>query len=189
MLPLFYSYVIPDAEFFLCAFLLSIFSKISWGTFSRMNSSKKFLWNFRYSLTPSSDSEEQQCWPGLWVELAIGWPEKVGLRSSVALLWSELGSCCIGRGAVGRPFSILNGEDITFLFRVQFSPPIWIWVRCQSMVFCVSTSMVSMTRWWGYHHAHAHSSRALPWRYAQCANCIALLLSSPMSERMNPWER
>ena len=145
--------IIPDADFFLCAFLLSILSKISWGTFSRMNSSKKFLWNFRYSLTPSSDTGEQQCWPGLWVELAIGWPEKVGLLSSIAL---ELGSCCIGRGAIGRPLSILNGEDIAFLFRVQFSPPIWIWVRCQSMVFCVS-----MTRWWGYHHTHAHSSRAV----------------------------
>ena len=137
--------IIPDAEFFLCAFLLSILSKLSWGIFSRMNSSKNFLWNFRYSLTPSSS--DSWCWPGLWVELAISWPEKVGLLlSSIArfsLLWSELGTCCIGRGAVGRPLSILNGEDIAFLFRVQFSPPIWIWVRCQSMVFCVS-----MTRWW-----------------------------------------
>ena len=134
---------IPDAKFFLCAFLLSILSKISWGTFSRMNSSKKFLWNFRYSLTPSSDSGERQYWPGLWVELAIGWPEKVGLLSSIALLWSELGSCCIGRGAVGRPLSILNGEDIVFLFRVQFSPPIWIWVRVNPW-FCFHDALMRL---------------------------------------------
>ena len=126
--PIIQKYPIPDAEFFLCAFLISILSKISWGTFSRMNSSKKFLWNLRYSLTLSSgviwSTEVQQSWP-IWVELAFAWPEKVGLflfafTSSFRCspLFNDLEAYCVGRGAIGLPRSILDGEDIVFSFWV-----------------------------------------------------------------------
>ena len=109
----------------------------------------------------------QQRWAGLWVELAFGWPEKVGLllsSSRSSLFWSELnelGTYCVGRGAVGLPLSILDGEDIVFSF--------------QSAVRRVS--MTAPVR--GCPHAHAH------WAEGRSAMRNALIASFAMK----PWER